>query len=451
MTGYAGQPHVAAADQGSLFEALIRGGQFVMEAGSNFAASVVSNNQIRVSDGELMMQGRHVKLAPGSYVDLTIENGAQGYLRNDLIVARYTQTAETGVEECSLVVLKGTPATGNPSTPKYTTGSINANGALQHDFPLYRVPLSGLTVGELEPLFEPQKALYDSLLSRKGGTMTGNITMSGYTVTGLGTPKATGDAVPFGYAKDHFAPAGYVQYDVGVGSEEELNAAVANAYAAVADGKIGFAKISLRVALSIPGGVWFVTIYRASDVNGYISAVRYGTGEYIRYLNNGTWGEWIDNRPSAFASSGYGYGELPAAYTFSNDNDGSAFETAMTALLDQMERGEARQIRIYDYPAFSAQAWLATIWKHDDYAVISAATYSGYRATKIRVAGVWKPWEWENPPMYVGTEYRTTERYDGAVVYKKVDTNGDVLWRTEGDNRWRLLAAASYVATATVE
>lgn len=30
---------------------------------------------------------------------------------------------------------------------------------------------------------------------------------------------------------------------------------------------------------------------------------------------------------------------------------------------------------------------------------------------------VWNPWEWVNPPMILGTEYRTTERYLGRPVY----------------------------------
>lgn len=165
VTGYAGRTHVTAADMGSLFEALIRGGQFVMTAGANFAATVVSNNHIRVRDGELLMQGRHVKLDPGAYVDLTIENGAQGYQRNDLIVARYTKNSENGVEDCSLVVIKGTATEAGPSDPEYTTGSINADGDMLHDFPLYRVPLSGLNVGELVALFEPQASLFDALLA----------------------------------------------------------------------------------------------------------------------------------------------------------------------------------------------------------------------------------------------------------------------------------------------
>ena len=64
---------------------------------------------------------------------------------------------------------------------------------------------------------------------------------------------------------------------------------------------------------------------------------------------------------------------------------------------------------------------------------------------------VWYEWEVENPPMDVGREYRTTERYKGAAVYKKVDAAGNILWRTENETSWRVLISASNVAPASVE
>ena len=35
-------------------------------------------------------------------------------------------------------------------------------------------------------------------------------------------------------------------------------------------------------------------------------------------------------------------------------------------------------------------------------------------------SGGWQPWEWLNPPMILGVEYRTTERYQGKPVYVKL-------------------------------
>lgn len=44
-------------------------------------------------------------------------------------------------------------------------------------------------------------------------------------------------------------------------------------------------------------------------------------------------------------------------------------------------------------------------------------------AIRRRVGSEWQPWEYLNPPMQLGVEYRTTERYKGRPVYiKAVDT-----------------------------
>ena len=43
----------------------------------------------------------------------------------------------------------------------------------------------------------------------------------------------------------------------------------------------------------------------------------------------------------------------------------------------------------------------------------------------ITVPDVWNSWEWINPPMLLGTEYRTTERYLGKPVYAKLVDLGE--------------------------
>ena len=153
VTGYLGQEHITAIDQAAFNAALIGTGQFVLEKGKVFEAQVISNNQIRILDGELMMQGRFVRLDPDTYVDLNIENGVQGKKRNDLIVARYTKNTVTGVESVDLVVVKGTAVDGNPVDPEHTEGDITNGVAVQHDFPLWRIPLDSLNVGNPVALF----------------------------------------------------------------------------------------------------------------------------------------------------------------------------------------------------------------------------------------------------------------------------------------------------------
>lgn len=147
VTGYQGQEHITAADHGSLYSAIFGSGSYVLDRGNKLAASVITNNQVRIADGDLVIQGRHVRLNEGATVDLTIENGAQGYKRNDLVVARYTRNASSGIEEVNLVVIKGTGATADPADPAHIIGDILTDHAETADFPLYRIPLDGLSVG----------------------------------------------------------------------------------------------------------------------------------------------------------------------------------------------------------------------------------------------------------------------------------------------------------------
>lgn len=52
----------------------------------------------------------------------------------------------------------------------------------------------------------------------------------------------------------------------------------------------------------------------------------------------------------------------------------------------------------------------------------NTAAYYGSVCKREKRAGTWTPWEWVNPPLALGVEYRTTECYLGKPVYvKKVD------------------------------
>ncbi len=155
VTGYAGQEHVTAVDHAAFNAALIGTGQFVLDKGNALQAQVITNNKIRILDGELMMQGRFVRLDPGTYVDLTIESGASGTKRNDLIVARYTKSTTNGVEEVSLAVIKGTGRSSNPVDPSYTQGDITNGEAVKNEFPLWRIRIDGLNVQTPEAMFTP--------------------------------------------------------------------------------------------------------------------------------------------------------------------------------------------------------------------------------------------------------------------------------------------------------
>lgn len=154
VTGYAGEEHVTSSDEGSLNAALMGEGQFVLERGNQFAASIISNNKVRVADGDILMQGRHIRLKENTYVELNFDNGTQGYKRNDLIVVRYTKDSITDKEEANLVVIKGTPSETTPADPEYVSGDIINEHTLQNDMPLYRVSFDGLNIQPLTGVFK---------------------------------------------------------------------------------------------------------------------------------------------------------------------------------------------------------------------------------------------------------------------------------------------------------
>ena len=152
VTGFAGKEHVTAADHGSLYAALFGSGNYVLDKGKKFELTKISNNLIRVFDGDLLMQGRHCRIEDDAYVELVVENGTVGYKRKDLIVIRYTKDADSGVEGCELVVLRGDPVGAEPADPAYVTGDIIKDGALQNDVPLYRLNLNGLEITSVDSL-----------------------------------------------------------------------------------------------------------------------------------------------------------------------------------------------------------------------------------------------------------------------------------------------------------
>ena len=153
VTGYAGTAHVTAADQGTLHTAIFGNGEFVFDKGNKLSASAISSNTVRVLDGDIMMQGRYIRLNEDNFVDLTIESGVQGVYRHDLIVVRYTKDDRTGVEEVNLAVIKGSYAASDPADPAYTAGDILEKHELLNEMPLYRVVLNGLTIEAVEKLF----------------------------------------------------------------------------------------------------------------------------------------------------------------------------------------------------------------------------------------------------------------------------------------------------------
>lgn len=153
VTGKRGEPHIKSEHIGSFNNAIIGdGGKYVLDSGKKFSYEIVSNNLLRIYDGDAVNQGRHMLIKRGEYVDVPIENGTQSQKRSDIIVLKYKKNTSTGVETAGLDIIKGVPGD-VPTDPEYLSTDI-LTSATEDDMPLYRVYLNGLNIESVEPLFD---------------------------------------------------------------------------------------------------------------------------------------------------------------------------------------------------------------------------------------------------------------------------------------------------------
>lgn len=167
VTGKIGTPHVSSADDRAFHAATFGVGNYVLNVGSQFNATIETSNNIVLADGDLVINGTHARIPHGVNDTVIIENGTTGYNRIDLIVARYTKTS--GFESVVLVVIKGETVSGTPTRPSYTKGNVLADAEIA-EMPLYAVRLTGVNVTSITPLFTIATGLDD--VYRKGEVYT---------------------------------------------------------------------------------------------------------------------------------------------------------------------------------------------------------------------------------------------------------------------------------------
>ena len=171
ITGYRGEPHITGQQDRDINMSVFGSGLYILNIGEKLAATIISANEIQIADGLMIADGCAAEVARGTTESMAIENGAQGMRRIDLIVARYTRDAGTGVEDMQLAVITGTPAASSPAVPAYTSGSIETGDTLA-EFPLYRVTLDGISIESVDRMVEyaelASKVVVDGLVTQMG-------------------------------------------------------------------------------------------------------------------------------------------------------------------------------------------------------------------------------------------------------------------------------------------
>ncbi len=145
ITGSTGTNHVTSADDRALHAGVTGLGNYVLNIGNKLAASINSSNVVRISSGDIVMNGCHARIRYGEFEDVTFNStGSDGMKRIDLIVARYKRVGN--IESVTLEVIEGTPSA-NPVAPtdEYAGKSIIENETIA-DMVLFEVTIDGYAV-----------------------------------------------------------------------------------------------------------------------------------------------------------------------------------------------------------------------------------------------------------------------------------------------------------------
>ncbi len=122
-------------------------------------------------------------------------------------------------------------------------------------------------------------------------------------------------------------------------------------------------------------------------------------------------------------------GKAPAGYGLGNTAYGTNAGT-LANIDTYVENGWLRFDVVGTYDAIGVSANHSVLRVDAGRTIVQTLFLSSYDAVvtrrKIATESAWRDWEWVNPPMVVGTEYRTTERYHGKPVYCKLVDFGNL-------------------------
>ena len=117
------------------------------------------------------------------------------------------------------------------------------------------------------------------------------------------------------------------------------------------------------------------------------------------------------------APAGYGLGEYATRINADNGN----VTDLIDALVASWPKLSAGFVGYGDSASGTTAYGNALIQKiTSDYIIVQATWSNGAQMILRKHAGTWSEREWRNPPMVSGVEYRTTERWNGKVVYTKL-------------------------------
>lgn len=166
-------------------------------------------------------------------------------------------------------------------------------------------------------------------------------------------------------------------------------------------------------ALTTPPNEYYTLLYSGEEVDELLGRKGGGTVKTVAGV-----GPDDDGNVPLTASSvkgapdGFGLGNFPTLLNSSNDlnelqNKSGWYYWSTSVPLNAPTTDGSTPIT---FATFLSCGWTQLAFVADTKSIL----------TRTIVSGVWSPWEWVNPPMLLGVEYRTAERYNGKPVYVKL-------------------------------
>ena len=152
VTSYQGTDHITA-DQMADLQRGIFGGDCILPVGNKMKVNIQTANQITISDGVSVYDGREIYIAHGKSENVAITSGTQGMMRNDIVCIQYNRDEQTGIESVAPVVVAGTPVASDPQDPAYSNLDIRT-GVFMSQKPFCRVRLNGTAIEAIDMLVE---------------------------------------------------------------------------------------------------------------------------------------------------------------------------------------------------------------------------------------------------------------------------------------------------------
>ena len=213
------------------------------------------------------------------------------------------------------------------------------------------------------------------------------------------------------------APASIISYTIAPSAVGELDTLLKSVYNAMGQNTRKFIYANMLFEDGLSGGIWQLTLAKTTNDYGFIIAESYTSNPSplvkSRTIYGGAWGDWYDISANTFAPSGYGLGTSNSTPLCADANN------AYVSGWFRVDESTAN----YNKPSGIMRVDAHVSGWHVHQVVYTGNWSSQYPVTLERWcrSGVWdEEWSWVNPPMAVGVEYRTTERYNGQAVYCKL-------------------------------